>query len=77
MLIKGIIFLLVFVLFISRLIPKYLDFTETRKVHLLGIIWEGNVGLLILFGIAVLAVVLLILGVKNIKDHFSSVHRRK
>ncbi len=77
MLIKGIIFLLVFVLFISRLIPKYLDSTETGKVHLLGITWEGSVGLLILFGIAVLAVVLLILGVKNIKDHFSSVHRRK
>jgi len=77
LLIKGIIFLFVFVLFVSRLIPKYSDFTETGQVHLFGITWEDNVGLLILFGIAVLAVVLLILGIKNIKDHFSSVHRQE
>lgn len=66
MLARGIIYLLVFVLFVSRLIPKYSEFRETNQVSLLGIDWQGNIALLILLGVAVLAIVLLVIGTKNI-----------
>ena len=66
MLARGIIYLLVFALFVSRLIPKYFEFRETNQVHLLGVDWQGNVALLLLLGVAVLAIVLLVLGTKNI-----------
>ncbi len=74
MLAKGILFLLIFALFVSRLIPKYAAFTETDQVHLLGVTWRGNLGVLILLCIAALAVVLLVLGIKNIRDFI--IHRR-
>ena len=74
MLAKGIILVLVFALFVSRLIPKYLTFAETGEVHLLGVTWRDDLGLLVLLCIAALAVALLILGIKNIRDFI--IHRR-
>lgn len=71
---KGIISILVFALFVSRLIPKYSAFTETGEVHLLGVTWRDHLGLLVLLCIAGLAVALLILGIKNIRDFIT--HRR-
>ena len=72
MLIKGIIFLLVCLLFISRLIPKYSEFRETNNVDLFGITWEGYFGGLVLVGIAVITIVLLVMGIQNIHQYFSS-----
>lgn len=69
---KGIIFLLIFVLFVSRLIPKYDYFIETNQVHLFGLILEGVVGLLSLAIIAILTIVLLGLGISNIIQYFST-----
>ncbi len=73
MLARGIIYLLVFALFVSRLIPKYFAFTETNQVHLLGVVWEGNTALLVLIGVAVLAIVLLVIGTKNIYKYLFTV----
>ena len=74
MLAKGIILVLGFALFVSRLIPKYSTFTETGEVHLFGVTWQGSLGVLVLLCIAALAVALLILGIKNIRDFI--IHRR-
>lgn len=70
-LIKGIIFVLIFVLFISRLIPKYSEFKETNIVNLLGVNWEGNIALLILIAVLVLGLVVLAIGLKSLYLHFS------
>lgn len=59
MLFKGIIFTLIFGLFISRLIPKYIEFRETNIVNLLGVDWTGSVALLILLGVMVLGIAVL------------------
>jgi|GEM_PF-3517176 len=61
MLIKGIIFTLIFALFLSRLIPKYAEFQETNIVNLLGVDWTGSTAALVLvavmlLGLAVLAI---------------------
>ena len=66
MLFKGIIFVLIGLLFISRLIPKYLTYRETSQVYLLGANLEGTIGLLALIGVAVLGAIVLIIGIKNI-----------
>lgn len=73
-LIKGIIFVLIFVLFISRLIPKYSEFKETNIVNLLGVNWEGNIALLILIAVLVLGLVVLAIGLKSLYLHFSGKH---
>ncbi len=76
MLVKGIIFLLICALFVSRLIPKYSVFRETNQVNFIGIVWEGNVGFLVFFGVAVLAIILLFLGITNIYQYFSTAHNK-
>ena len=71
MLSKGIIFLLVWLLFISRLIPKYYAFQETNQVHLFGHVWEEGQGIIILLVIAAIAIVLLGLSIQNFYLFFS------
>lgn len=70
MLTKGIILLLVFVLFVSRLIPKFIYFFESNQVNLFGHTLTGMVGLFSLVLIAILAIVLFVLGVKNVAQFF-------
>lgn len=57
--IKGIIFSLIFALFISRLIPKYIEYQETNIVNLLGVDWTGATAALILVGVMVLGLAVL------------------
>ena len=71
MLFKGIIFLLIFVLFISRLIPKYLEYRETNIVNLLGVNWEGNTALLILFAVMLLGIVVLAIALQSFYQFFT------
>lgn len=63
---------LVCLLFLSRLVPKYFHYRSTDQVHLLGHVWEGGSGLLVLMVIAIITVVLLVSGIKNIRNWFSS-----
>jgi len=71
LLIKGIIFILIFILFISRLIPKYSEFQETNIVNLLGVNWEGNIALLFLLAVLVLGIIVLAIGLKSLYLYFS------
>lgn len=71
MLIKGIIFLLIFVLFISRLIPKYEEFRDTNIVSLLGVNWEGNTALLVLFAVMLLGIIVLAIALQNFYQFFT------
>ena len=75
MLFKGIVFLLVCGLFISRLIPKYLEFRETSQVDLLGLTWHGHVALLVLLGIAGITIIVLIASIKSFITYFSAAGR--
>lgn len=72
MLSKGIIFLLVWLLFVSRLIPKYYEFRDANQVHLFSKVWEGELGLILLLGIAVFAIILLALSIQNFYQYFTS-----
>ena len=72
MLWKGIIFLALCALFISRLIPKYEQYLETNQVHLFGLTLDGMIGLLSLVAVAILAVVLLGIGITNVVKFFSA-----
>ncbi len=65
MLAKGIILFLVWLLFISRLIPKYFLYRDTNQVHLFGKLWEGEIGVFILLGITAIAIVVLGLSLQN------------
>ena len=65
LLFKGIIFLLIFGLFISRLVPKYIEFQETNIVSLLGVNWEGNVAILVLIAVLVLGVIVLAIALQS------------
>ncbi len=61
MLFKGIIFTLIFALFLSRVIPKYEEYRETNIVNLLGVDWVGATAaivllLVMLLGFAVFAI---------------------
>lgn len=56
LLFKGIIFTLIFALFLSRLIPKYMEFRETNIVNLLGIDWTGSTAVLILLAVLALGI---------------------
>lgn len=71
MLIKGIIFLLIFVLFISRLIPKYEEFRDTNIVSLLGVNWEGNTALLVLFAVMLVGIIVLAIALQNFYQFFT------
>ena len=70
MLFKGIIFLLIFVLFISRLIPKYMEFRETNIVNLLGVNWEGNTAALILLAVMLLGIIVLAIALQSFYRFF-------
>lgn len=65
LLFKGLIFLLIFALFISRLIPKYNEFKETNIVNLLGVNWEGYLAVLVLLGVLVLGFAVLAISVQS------------
>jgi hypothetical protein len=62
---KGIIFTLIFGLFISRLIPKYIEFRETNIVNLLGVDWTGSTASLILLGVMVLGIAVLAIALQS------------
>ena len=75
MLFKGIIFTLIFVLFISRLIPKYIEFRETNIVNLLGVNWEGNTALLVLFGVMLLGIAVLAIALQSFFLYFTGTNK--
>ena len=57
--------MLVCALFVSRLVPKYLNYIETGQVGLFGHVLEGVSGISALIVIALISLVLLVLGVRN------------
>ncbi len=65
LLFKGIIFLLIFALFLSRLIPKYIEFRETNIVNLLGVDWTGSTAVVILLAVVALGVTVLAIALQN------------
>jgi len=71
MLFKGIIFSLIFALFISRLIPKYIEFRETNIVNLLGVDWTGSTAALILVGVMVLGIAVLAIALRSFYIFFT------
>lgn len=71
MLIKGIIFTLIFGLFVSRLIPKYLEFRETNIVNLFSVDWVGSTAALILLAILVLGIVILAIALQSFYQYFT------
>ncbi len=77
MLIKGFIFLLICLLFVSRLIPKYGEFRDTNQVQLFSITWEGELGLIVLLGIAVMAIILLGMSLQNFYLFFSRANKNE
>lgn len=72
MLIKGLIFAIIFALFVSRLIPKYLEFRETNIVNLLGVNWEGNLAVLVLLVVMVLGIVVLLISMQSFYQYFTA-----
>ncbi|MGH1537937.1 MAG: hypothetical protein ACRBDX_07805 [Gammaproteobacteria bacterium] len=65
LLFKGIIFLLIFALFLSRLIPKYIEFRETNIVNLLGVDWTGSTAVVILLAVVALGVTVFAIALQN------------
>jgi len=47
---------LIFVLFLSRLIPKYNEFQETNIVNLLGVDWTGGGAVVVLLAVLALGI---------------------
>jgi len=72
MLVKGIIFTLIFVLFVSRLFPKYLEFRETNIVNLLGVDWVGSTAALVLLAVMVLGIIVLAIAMKSFYEYFTT-----
>ena len=72
MLVKGIIFTLIFVLFVSRLFPKYLEFRETNIVNLLGVDWVGSTAALVLLAVMVLGIIVLAIAMKSFYEYFAT-----
>ena len=70
--VKGIIFTLIFALFVSRLFPKYLEFRETNIVNLLGINWVGSAGALVLLAVMALGIVVLAIAMKSFYEYFTT-----
>jgi hypothetical protein len=71
MLLKGIIFTLIFALFTSRLIPMYSKFRETNTVNLLGVDWVGSTAALVLLAVMVLGTVVLVIALKSFYQYFT------
>jgi hypothetical protein len=65
MLIKGVIFTLIFALFISRVIPKYIEYRETNIVNLLGVDWTGNIAAIVLLLVMVLGISVLVIAIQS------------
>lgn len=77
MLFKGIIFTLIFGLFISRLIPKYTYYRETNIVNLLGTDWTGTTAALILVGVMVLGLAVLAIAFHSFYLFFTGKHKEQ
>lgn len=71
MLLKGIIYTLIFALFISRLIPMYSKFRETNIVNLLGVDWAGSTAVLVLLAVAVLGIAIFAIALKSFYQYFT------
>ena len=69
---KGIIFLLIWLLFLSRLIPKVMTFKDTNQVHLFGHVWEGLLGIFVLVSIAIISIILLAICIRYFHQYFTS-----
>lgn len=65
LLFKGMVFMLIFALFLSRLIPKYVEFRETNVVNLLGVDWQGSIAMLVLLAVLALGMSVLIIGLRS------------
>jgi hypothetical protein len=65
MLIKGVIFTLIFALFISRVIPKYIEYRETNIVNLLGVDWTGSIAAIVLLLVMVLGISVLVIAIQS------------
>ncbi len=62
-------------MFISRLIPKYIEFRETNIVNLLGVNWEGNTALLVLFGVMLLGIAVLAIALQSFFLYFTGTNK--
>ncbi len=65
LLFKGLIFTLIFALFVSRLIPKYLHYRETNIVNLLGVDWTGSTAAVILLAVIALGVAVFVIAIQS------------
>jgi hypothetical protein len=63
--------MLIFALFLSRLIPKYVQFRETNIVNLLGVNWDGYVAMFILLAVLMLGIAVLAIGINSFYQFFS------
>lgn len=71
MLIKGIIFTIIFALFISRVIPKYIEYRETDIVSLLGVDWTGGTAAVVLILVMALGLAVLAIAIQSFYQYFT------
>ncbi len=71
MLLKGIIFTIIFALFISRVIPKYIEYRETNIVNLLGVDWTGGTAAVVLLLVMALGIAVLTIAIQNFYQYFT------
>ena len=72
LLFKGIIFTLIFALYLSRLVPMYLEYRETNIVHLLGVDWLGSTAALVLLAVLVLGFIVLAIAMQSFYLFFTN-----
>lgn len=77
MLVKGIIFTLIFALFISRVIPKYIEYRETDIVRLLGIDWTGGTAAVVLLLVMALGITVLAIAIQNFYLFFTGSNKEE
>lgn len=71
MLVKGVIFTLIFVLFVSRVIPKYIEYRETNIVNLLGVDWTGSNAAIVLLLVMALGFAVLVIAIQSFYQYFT------
>ncbi len=71
MLVKGVIFTLIFVLFVSRVIPKYIEYRETNIVNLLGVDWTGSNAAIVLLLVMALGFAVLVIAIQSFYRYFT------
>jgi len=71
LLVKSILFLLISLLFISRLVAKYAEYSELGYTNILGVVWQGNFALIALGGVAILTIILMFMAARDIYRFFT------